>query len=347
VCGASFGAVQFYVSNYRGPELVDIAAGLVAMGSMIVLLRFWKPAHSTSDVKRSTSNVEPPAGPAGSDDALPNHETPAAGSTSNVQRLTSNVQQKLRAWLPWVLLSVFVAVWKIAPIENWLNAAAPWKFEMPALHFAVQKMPPVVTAPELEKAIYKFNILAMTGTALFLAGIVSGLLLGLKPAALARLYGRCIWRVRTSLLTISLMLALGLTTRFSGTDSTLGLALASTGWWFPFFSPLLGWLGVALTGSDTSSNVLFGNLQKVTAEQVGISPLLTCAANSSGGVMGKMIDAQSIVVAQTATGGTPDAPDAGTILRAVFWHSLALAALVGVLVLLQARVLSWTIPHSP
>jgi L-lactate permease len=147
--------------------------------------------------------------------------------TPNAQRPTPNVQQKLRAWLPWILLSVFVAVWKIAPIENCLNAAAPWKFEMPALNFAVQKMPPVVAAPELEKAIYKFNILAMTGTALFLAGIVSGLLLGLKPAALARLYGRCIWRVRTSLLTISLMLALGFTTRFSGTDSTLGLALAA------------------------------------------------------------------------------------------------------------------------
>jgi L-lactate permease len=143
------------------------------------------------------------------------------------KRSTKTPTRKLRAWLPWILLSVFVAVWKIAPTENWLNAAAPWKFEMPALHFAVQKMPPVVAAPELEKAIYKFNILAMTGTALFLAGIVSGLLLGLKPAALARLYGRCIWRVRTSLLTISLMLALGFTTRFSGTDSTLGLALAA------------------------------------------------------------------------------------------------------------------------
>ena len=312
VCGASFGGVQFYISNFRGPELVDIAAGLVAMASLIVLLRFWKPKGE-----------------------------------SKIQNPKSKIQNSARAWLPWVMLSIFVAVWKIAPVEKWLNAAAPWKFEMPALHFGVQKMPPVVAAPELEKAIYKFNILAMTGTALFLAGIASGLLLGQKPAALARLYGRCIWRVRTSLLTISIMLALGFTTRFSGTDSTLGLALASTGWWFPFFSPLLGWLGVALTGSDTSSNVLFGNLQKVTAEQLGLPPVLTCAANSSGGVMGKMIDAQSIVVAQTATGGAPDAPDAGTILRAVFWHSLALAALVGLLVLLQARVLSWMIPHSP
>ncbi len=311
VCGASFGAVQFYISNFRGPELVDIAAGLVAMGALILLLRFWRPKGE-----------------------------------SGIRNQKSEIGNPIRAWLPWVMLSVFVAVWKIAPVEKWLNATAPWKFEIPALHLAVQKMPPVVAAPELEKAIYKFNILAMTGTALLLAGIVAGLLLGQKPAALARLYGRCLWRVRTSLLTISIMLALGYTTRFAGTDCTLGLALASTGWWFPFFSPLLGWLGVALTGSDTSSNVLFGNLQKVTAGQVGVSPILTCAANSSGGVMGKMIDAQSIVVAQTATGGAADAPDAGTILRAVFWHSLALAALVGLLVLLQARVLTWMIPRT-
>ena len=312
VCGASFGAVQFYISNFRGPELVDIAAGLVAMASLIALLRFWRPKSDTG-----------------------------------IQNSKFKIQNSFRAWLPWLMLSVFVAVWKIAPFEKWLNAAAPWKFEIPALHLAVQKMPPVVAAPELEKAIYKFNILAMTGTALFLAGIVAGLLLGQKPAALARLYGRCLWRVRTSLLTISLMLALGYTSRFSGTDCTMGLALASTGWWFPFFSPLLGWLGVALTGSDTASNVLFGNLQKITAGQVGVSPVLMCAANSSGGVMGKMIDAQSIVVAQTATGGVADAPDAGTILRAVFWHSLGLALLVGVLVLLQARVFSWMIPHTP
>jgi lactate permease len=216
-------------------------------------------------------------------------------------------------------------------------------------------MPPVVTAPEMEKAIYKFNLLGMTGTALLVAGVAAGLLLGLKPIPLLRLYGVCLWRVRMSLLTIAIMLALGYTTRYSGTDSTMGLAFAHTGWWFPFFSPLLGWLGVALTGSDTASNVLFGNLQRVTAGQLGLSPILCAAANSSGGVMGKMIDAQSIVVASVATsgarppGGDAEAenPDAGTILRAVFFHSLALALLVGVLVAIQARLLPGMIPEMP
>ena len=209
-----------------------------------------------------------------------------------------------------------------------MNSFAAPKFPVPALHLAVLKMPPVVPQPEPEKAEFLFNWLSATGTALLLAGILAGLLLGLRAAALAQIYARCLWRVRVSLLTIALMMALGYVTRYSGADTTMGLAFARTGPWFPFFSPLLGWLGVALTGSDTSSNVLFGNLQKVTAEQLGISPILTAAANSSGGVMGKMIDAQSIVVAGVATGGAPDSPGAGTILRAVFWHSLALAALV-------------------
>jgi lactate permease len=161
------------------------------------------------------------------------------------------------------------------------------------------------------------------------------------------LYARTFMRVRVSLLTIAVMLALGFVTRYSGTDTTMGLAMAHTGWFFPFFSPLIGWLGVALTGSDTSSNVLFGNLQKVSAQALGLSPILMAASNSSGGVMGKMIDAQSIVVASVATGGHPDSPDAGTILRAVFWHSLALAILVGILVMLQAYVFSAMVPHAP
>jgi lactate permease len=215
---------------------------------------------------------------------------------------------------------------------------------MPLLHKAVMRVPPVVVQPEAESAIFTFNALSATGTALLFAGFLAGVVLGLKPLQIVKVYGRTFWSVRVSLLTIALMLALGFTTKFSGTDTTMGLVMAGTGWWFPFFSPLIGWLGVALTGSDTSSNVLFGNLQKVTAEQLGMSPILMAASNSSGGVMGKMIDAQSIVVAAVATGGHKDSPDAGTVLRSVFWHSVALALLVGVLVMLQAYVWPWMIP---
>jgi len=194
---------------------------------------------------------------------------------------------------------------------------------------------------EPEKAQFTFAWLAATGTGLLLSGIISGLLLGLSPVELARLFARTTWRVRWSLLTIMAMLALGYTTKYAGIDATMGLAFASTGALFPFFSPLLGWLGVALTGSDTSSNVLFGNLQRITAEKLGVSPVLAAAANSSGGVMGKMIDAQSIVVAGVATG---QEGGEGEILRYVFFHSLALAVLVGILVWLQAHALTWMVP---
>jgi lactate permease len=209
------------------------------------------------------------------------------------------------------------------------------------------KVPPVAPEPEAEKAVFTFNALSATGTALLLAGIAAGFCLGLNPKRIAGIYWHTLVRVRVSLLTIGLMLALGFTTRYSGTDTTMGLAMASTGFLFPFFSPMIGWLGVALTGSDTSSNVLFGNLQKVSAQQLGLSPLLMAASNSSGGVMGKMIDAQSIVVASVATGGHKDSPDAGTVLRSVFWHSLALAILMGIFVMLQAYVLNWMIPETP
>jgi lactate permease len=213
------------------------------------------------------------------------------------------------------------------------------------LHLSVQRVPPVVAHVEPEKAEFVFNWLSATGSALLLSGVVAGLALGVRPLGLLQTYGRVLLRVRLSLLTIMLMLALGFTTRYSGSDTTMGLAFAHTGWWFPFFSPLLGWLGVALTGSDTSSNVLFGNLQRVTADQLGLPPILTAAANSSGGVMGKMIDAQSIVVASAATGGHEEKPRAGDILRAVFWHSLILAVLVGMVVMLQAYVFPSLIPH--
>jgi len=324
VTGASFAVVQFLVSNYHGPYLVDAAAGLSAIGALVILMRCWKPRELQ---------------------AHPGQAETAPGQAE--QAPASRGRENLRAWLPWILLTVFVAGVSLAPIKNALNQTFAPKLSVPALHQAVQKMPPVVAKPEPEAAQFTFNLLSATGTSLLVAGVLSALLLGLKPRQIASLYGRTVMRVRVSLLTIALMLALGFTTRYSGTDTTMGLAFASTGFLFPFFSPLLGWLGVALTGSDTSSNVLFGNLQKVTAEQIGVSPILTAAANSAGGVMGKMIDAQSIVVASVATGGQKDSPDAGSILRVVFWHSLALATLMGLLVMLQAYVFKWMVVVPP
>ncbi|HSU55986.1 MAG TPA: L-lactate permease [Candidatus Dormibacteraeota bacterium] len=242
-----------------------------------------------------------------------------------------------KAWLPWLFLSVFVFVWGLPNVKNSLNEVFSPQIHVPWLDKMVQRVPPVVSEPKAEEAVFVFNALSATGTALLLAGFAAGLALRVPLKSLARTYAQTLWRVRTSLLTIAVMLALGFTTRYSGTDATMGLALAATGPLFPFFSPLIGWLGVALTGSDTSSNVLFGNLQQVTAQRLNLSPVLMAASNSSGGVMGKMIDAQSIVVASVATGGREDSPDAGMVLRSVFWHSLALATLVGILVFVQAR----------
>ncbi|HXG67217.1 MAG TPA: L-lactate permease, partial [Blastocatellia bacterium] len=245
------------------------------------------------------------------------------------------------AWMPWVILSVFVFLWGLPQVKAWLNGLSVLEMPVPYLNKMILRAPPVVAEPKAEEAVFVFNWLSATGTALLLSGIVSGLLLGLSPARLAQIFWKTLMRVRVSLLTIAAMLALGFTTRFGGLDATMGLAFASTGVLFPFFSPMLGWLGVALTGSDTSSNVLFGNLQQITAEQLGISPVLAAASNSSGGVMGKMIDAQSIVVAGVATG---QHGSEGIILRYVFFHSLALAALVGLLVVLQVYLFPSIIP---
>jgi lactate permease len=317
VGGLSFAVTELVVSTYQGPELVGIISAVVSMASLIVLMKFWKPAEIQS---------------------IAREDNPAL-IASNVP-----VGSAWKAWLPWIVLSVLVFAWGKPQTKSFLNNLYAPNVVVPQLHNAVLRMPPVVLKPTPEPAIYAFNVLSATGTALLLTGVVAGLCLGLGPARLFMLYGRTFWRVRVSLLTIAVMLALGYTTRFSGTDTTMGLVLAGTGFFFPFFSPLIGWLGVALTGSDTSSNVLFGNLQQVTAQQLNLSPILMTASNSSGGVMGKMIDAQSIVVASVATGGRADSPDAGTILRSVFWHSLALGVLMGVLVMLQAYVWPGIVP---
>lgn len=306
VAGASFGVMQFVMSNFHGPWLVDIVSAVVAMAALVLFMKLWKPASETSEAEPATAGA-------------------------------------WKAWLPWIFLTAFVFLWGMPQVKAGLNGVFNREIEVPLLHKAVERVPPVVVHAELEKAVFKFNALSATGTAAMLAGVLAGFCLGLGPSRIAKLYATTIWKLRVPLLTISLMLALGYVTRYSGTDTTMGLMMASTGVLFPFFSPLIGWLGVALTGSDTSSNVLFGNLQQVTANQLHLSPIHMAASNSSGGVMGKMIDAQSIVVAAVATGGHPDSPDAGTVLRAVFWHSIALALLMGVLVMVQAYWLPWMV----
>jgi lactate permease len=215
---------------------------------------------------------------------------------------------------------------------------------MPGLHLAVLRMPPLVVQPTPEPALIALNLGSATGTAVLLAGLMCAIILRLSLFDIVRAYGRTLVRLREALLTIAVMMAVGFTTRYAGADAAMGLALAATGSLFPFFSPLIGWLGAALTGSDTSSNVLFGSVQQVAASRLGISPVVTAAANSSGGVMGKMIDAQSIVVATTATTavqGDQPAPtgQAGRILRSVFWHSVSLAALVGLFVYFQVKLM--------
>ncbi len=310
-CGLSFAIVQFLVSNYHGPWVVDIAASIASILALLVLLKFWQPR----EIMRQNQ-----------------HEEKAAKPTA---------REAWIAWMPWLILSVVVFVWGLPQVKAWLNGISLINIPIPSLHNQVLRVPPVVTAAKPEEAVFALNWLSATGTGLLISGVIGGLLLGLGPAKLAKIFANTIWRVRYSLVTIAAMLALGFTTRYAGLDATMGLAFASTGTLFPFFSAMLGWLGVALTGSDTSSNVLFGNLQQITAQQIGISPVLAAASNSSGGVMGKMIDAQSIVVAGVATG---QEGNEGEILRYVFFHSLALAMLVGLLVYLQAYVFPGVVP---
>ncbi|CAA0088053.1 Glycolate permease GlcA [Starkeya nomas] len=327
VCGVTFALPQFLVSNFHGPWLVDVVAAIVSMLCLIAFLRVWQPKKIwTSTALKGRTNGDGSEG-----------LTTKTATDFSADRPTAGAL--VRAWLPWAILTVFVFAWGIPQVKTALDAIFISKIPFEGLHNMVFKVPPVVATAHAEAAVFNFNILSMTGTGIFLSAIVGGLLMGFSPVGLVKIYGRTIWKVRYSLATIAIMLALGFLTRYSGLDATLGLAFAMTGPFYPLFGTMLGWLGVALTGSDTASNVLFGGLQKITAEQLGLSPTLMAAANSSGGVMGKMIDAQSIVVASTATGWQNSE---GTILRYVFFHSIALAVLVGLLVTLQAYVWPFT-----
>jgi lactate permease len=330
--GLSFAVVQFLVSNYHGPWVVDIAGSIASIFSLILLLKFWRP--------RNTWRFSDEGGGDASDTETAFADWPVVGAGTSA-RTQPSTREAAIAWMPWVLLSILVFLWGLPQIKALLNAISVIEVPVPYLDKLIFRAPPVVPQPKAEAAVFALNWLSATGTGLFLTGIISGFLLGLSPIRLLRIFVGTLWRVRWSLLTITAMLALGFNTRYGGLDATMGLAFARTGFMFPFFSPLLGWLGVALTGSDTSSNVLFGNLQQITAQQVGIPPILAAAANSSGGVMGKMIDAQSIVVAGVATGKEGGE---GEILRYVFFHSVVLAVLVGLLVFVQAYVFPGVVP---
>jgi lactate permease len=325
VCGVSFAIPQFLISNYVNPWIVDIGASLVSMACLIGFLKVWHPAEiwtspalRTRDESAATMPPPPP------------------------RRPRPTTREVWFGLAPWIIVCIILLVWGTNAFKFAVNPYTTWSYAVPELDKMIMKVAPVVSKPTPEAAVFSFTWLSYTGTGMLIAAIISGFVMGFTPGNLIAEYGRTIRICAFSLITISAMLAIGTLTRLSGIDATLGLAFALTGVLYPFFGTLLGWLGVALTGSDTASNILFGNLQKITSEQLGLSPILMGAANSSGGVMGKMIDAQSIVVASTATNWFGHE---GTILRFVFWHSIVLACLVGLLVMLQAYVFTGMIVH--
>jgi len=309
VAGAAFAVPQWLVSNFHGPWLVDVVSSLTSIGALALFLRHWRPARIWSAVE-------------GRDAGTP------------IEYVAAD-RVDWRAWMPWLILSLGVFLWGLPATKVLLDGIFAPRLPIPWLDGLVVRVPPVVAAPHPEPALFVCNLLSATGTGILVSAIVAGFAMGASAATLVRTWLATLRLAQLPLLTIAAMLALGYVTRYSGTDTVIGLALAQTGTLYPFFGTLLGWLGVAATGSDTASNALFGGLQRTTAEQLGISPVLMAAANSSGGVMGKMADAQSIVVAATATGIRGREAE---ILRYVLFHSVALAALVGILVMGQAYV---------
>jgi lactate permease len=344
VCGISFALAQFLISNFINPWIVDIGASLASMGALVLFLKFWRPAQVwTSPALRGH---DPSLGYGAPKPASLGAGVPSDLPKVNLGGRTATSREIFMAWVPWIILSIIVAIWGTGWFKGIVNPIFSWKYEVPGLHNMIMKVPPVEAKPKAEAAIFNFTYMSYTGTGVLFAAIISGFIMRFSPLRLITAYFETIWVLRYSLITIAAMLALGVLTRYAGVDATLGLAFAGTGILYPFFGTLLGWLGVALTGSDTASNVLFGGLQRITSEQLGLSGILMASANSSGGVMGKMIDAQSIVVASTATGYFGQE---SKILRFVFWHSIVLACLVGGLVMLQAYVYPFTemVIHPP
>ncbi|MBZ5655195.1 MAG: L-lactate permease [Acidobacteriia bacterium] len=357
VVGVSFALTQFFWSNYVDSNLVDIMGGVVSIVAVVTFLRFWKPRTiwrfeydgKAMALPPPTAEITDEFGAEWSPEKFDGYAKESAHSTGQI----------LKAWMPFATLSLFVLLWGLPPIKLAVNLATtpsfrvvlpdgklrpgPAGWDVPYLHNAVYRAAPVVARPTPEPARYDFNWLSATGTGCFFAAVVSGLLLGLSPFQLLKIFWRTLVRMRLAMIAISFMLGLGYVARYSGLDAVLGLAFTRTGWFYPFFGTFLGWMGVALTGSDTSTNALFGGLQRITSQQLGIDPILMCAANSAGGVMGKMVDAQSITI---ATAATEQVGNEGIIFRFVVWHSVALGAITGIIVMLYAYVFSSAVPHG-
>ncbi|PLR86779.1 L-lactate transport [Bacillus canaveralius] len=329
VTGVTFALTQFSVSNFIGPMLVDILGGIISIIALILLLKVWQPKNKFY---------------------LPGEEEVIKSLEQQETKYKSG--EVAKAWAPWVFLTLFVFMWGLPQWKGLLNSLnifgikSLYSIPVPFLDQLVFRTPPLANELVPEAAIFSFNWLSAAGTGVFFAAVISGLFLRMNSEQWKLSVIRTAQRMKTPLITIALVLGLGFTTRYSGLDAILGLAFTKTGIFYPFFAAMLGWLGVFLTGSDTSSNALFGSMQRITAEQLGLDPVLIAASNSTGGVMGKMIDAQSIVVATAACyeDRNEGANAVGPIFRAVFFHSLALGALMGVLVMLQAYVFPWMIP---
>jgi len=330
VSGASFAGMQFYWSNFQDAALVDIVSAIFSLLVMVAFLKVWTPPvlmPIDGGPQPSSSAASLPLAPGGT-----------VVSSATVRR--HSVATVLTGWSPFIIASVLIFVTALPAVASHLNISA-LSMPMPLLHRAVLRMPPVVPMPAPEDAIVNLNFIAIPGTVVFMAGVVAAALAGLPLARTLGLFRSTLVQTLPSTLAISFMVGLAYVTRYSGMDTVLGLSLTGTGVLFPFFGTLLGWLGVALTGTDAGSNALFGNLQTVTAAQLGLSPILMGAANSTGGVMGKMIDAQSIVVASTAT---HQQGQEAAIFKAVFVHSIALACIVGLIVMAYAYVFPGLIP---
>ncbi len=314
VAAVTFATAQLALAFFSGPSLVAIGASTSTIVALVVFLRFWKPKRILN---------------AKGDDV----------TSHTRQRFDHSAGKIFKAWMPWLVLSVVVFIWGLPQFSKWLDSSSTMKFPVAGLHNLIQRTPPVVAKPTFESAVFSFNWLSATGTGILIAAVIAGLLMGLGPKTLFKSFFTTLFNTRFAFITIAAMMAIGFVTRYCGLDATLGLAFARTGKLYPFFGSLIGWIGVASTGSDTSANVLFGSLQVMTAHQIGVSPVLMASANSAGGVMGKMIAAPSIVVASIAT---KTYGQEGSILRFVFFHSLALATLVGIVVYLMAYVPPFT-----